>query len=287
MAVEKPSIKSFYTIDWHTARWGRGKIAPAPEDVVVHFTGSGGEGGSAIGTYKDWLLRPINSRCNAHYIVDAGGIYECVDPKKYACLYACAVKPAESHIKFYIDGNGEASPQACSHIKVAGNYNTINIEACSAKRTPVSRRPNAYMDDDFYFPDDTYRNLVSLVAWLLDSFSIRLANLIMHHNISGKLCPAMWCNSKEAFNGWTAFKNDVSLVLNKPVMAPDLPKPSGVGTDSGTGVDGTISVKEGDPFYMNSDGSIVLGYSKKDQALSYTFIRNGMYYTPLGYVKGA
>ncbi len=287
MAVEKPSIKSLYTIDWHTARWGRGKIAPAPEYVVVHFTGSGGNGGSAAQTYKNWLARPINSRCNAHYIVDAGGIYECVDPKKYACLYACAAAPAESHIQAYIDRNGEASPQACSHIKVAGNYNTINIEACSAKRTPVSRRPDAYMDTDFYFPDDTYRNLVSLAAWLLDSFSIRLTNLIMHHNISGKLCPAMWCNSKEAFNGWTAFKNDVAQVLNNKASARNLPKPSGAGTDSGTGATGTINVREGDPFYMYPDGSFILGYSATDQSLEYTFISGDMYYTSQGYVKGA
>lgn len=286
MAVKKPSIKSLYTIDWHTARWGRGKIAPAPEYVVVHFTGSGGKGGSASSTYKGWLARPIAARCNAHYIVDAGGIYECVDPKKYACLRACAAKPAETHIQYYIEGNGEASPQACSHIKVAGNYNTINIEVCSAKRTPVSRRPNAYMDTDFYFPDNAYRNLVSLASWLLDSFGLRLENLIMHHNISGKLCPAMWCNSREAFNGWSAFKNDVAQVLNKPVMAPDLPKPSGAGTDSGTGVSGTIYIREGAPFYVDAAKSIIIGYSRKDQVLSYSFINGGMYYTPLGYVEG-
>ena len=285
MAVEKPNIRSTYVIDWHTARWGRGKIAPAPEYVVVHFTGSGGKGGTAAATYKDWLLRSKNTRCNTHYLVDASGVYECVDPKKYACLFACVSIPADRHIQLYIDGNGEASPQACSHIKVAGNYNTINIEACSAKRTPVRKAPNAYMDTDFYFPDTTYRNLVALSAWLLDSFGIPLENLIMHHNISGKLCPAMWCNNRGAFEQWAAFKNDVALVLNKPVMAADLPAPDGEGTESGTLVTGNVRVKEGDPIYLDPHG-IVVGYVESDRVIPYTFERDGMYYTSLGYVKG-
>ena len=71
MTVEKPSIRHAFSIDWHTQRWGRGKMAPAPEYVVVHFTGSGGKGGSALGVYKDWAAREKKTRCNAHYIIDA------------------------------------------------------------------------------------------------------------------------------------------------------------------------------------------------------------------------
>lgn len=284
MTAKKPSIRHTFSIDWHIARWGRGKVAPAPEFVVVHFTGSGGDGGSAAATYTDWVSRKKSERGNAHYIVDAGGIYECVDPKTYSCQYACAAKASDDHIKFYTDGNGHPSQYACTHLKLAGNYNTINIEACSAKRTPVSRRSNAYMDTDFYFPNKTYENLVELCAWLLDEFGIPVGNLIMHHNISGKLCPAMWCNNDAAFNGWQAFKNDVATVLNKPVMAQDLPKPSGDGTESGTEVSGEVLVSKGDPIYMNP-GSIVIGYFDSDKSVHYTFERDGYYYTSEGYVK--
>jgi N-acetylmuramoyl-L-alanine amidase CwlA len=284
MTVEKPSIRHTYSIDWHIARWGRGKVAPAPEFVVIHFTGSG-NGWNAADTYKSWLKRPKASRGNTHYIVDSGGIYECVDPKKYSCQYACASKACDDHMKFYEKANGHPSPYACTHLRLAGNVNTINIEACSSKRTPVSGRPNAYMDTDFYFPNETYSNLVALTAWLLDEFGIPLRNLIMHHHISGKLCPAMWCNNDGAFDGWLAFKNDVAAIVNKPTVVEDLPEPSGSGTESGTDVAGTVRVSRGDSIYM-SPGGIVVGYFDTDKTLNYTFARDGYYYTDEGYVKG-
>lgn len=286
MTAKKPSISRAYPIDWHIARWGLGKIAPAPEFVVIHFTGTGGSGGTASAVYADWVSREKASRANCHYIVDAAGIYECVDPKQYACQFACAAKISTAHINFYVAANGKESPYAKSHIKLAGNFNTINIEACSAKRTPVSRRPDAYMDTDFYFPDATYRNLVGLTSWLLDEFGIPLSNLIMHHQISGKLCPAMWCNRPEAFNGWLAFKEDVAAILNKPVVLSELPTPSGEGTAAGTSNSGTVYVNRGDPMYMNP-GSIVVGYFDSAKTLTYEFQRNGYCYTSSGWVKGA
>ena len=280
MTVARPDIRREFTIDWHIQRWGRGNMAPAPEYVVIHFTGTGGSGGSARGVYADWASREKRLRCNSHYIVDASGIYECVDPKKYGCRAATGSKPCEEHIRFFPD-----SPLSCSHAGIAGNYNTINIEACSAKRSPVSRRRDAYMDDDFYFPDATYRNLVALAAWLLDEYGISPTNLIMHHQITGKLCPAMWCNSLGAINGWTAFKNDVVQVLNKAPTADDLPAPSGAGSES-AGNSGTIRVKKGTPYYMDAEGAVMLGYIQSDMELRYTEIRGSMYYTEEGYVKG-
>ena len=97
MTVQKPALIHMFRIDWHLAKWGKGKVAPAPEYVVVHFTGS--DDGTAIGTYKDWLTRKKSERGNSHYLVDASGIYECVDPKKYSCQFACASKRSESHIR--------------------------------------------------------------------------------------------------------------------------------------------------------------------------------------------
>lgn len=279
MTAEKPSISHKYTIDWNIARWGRGKVAPAPEFVVIHFTGSGGDGGSAKNIYNGWVSRDKKERANTHYLVDAGGIYECVDPKKYSCQFACASRQCVEHMKFY------TSKYSGTYNKLAGNFNTINIEACSAKRTPVSRRPNAYMDTDFYFPDRTYKNLVALTSWLLDEFGIPISNLIMHHHISGKLCPAMWCNNDGAFNGWFAFKNDVATVLNKAEAPGDLPRPSGDGTESGTRMDGRIRVSRGTAIYMSPHG-IVIGYISEDQSLEYRFVRDGYYYTDEGYIKG-
>lgn len=281
MTVEKPSIRHAFTIDWHTQRWGRGKMAPAPEYVVIHFTGSGGKGGSALGIYKDWAKRDKAHRCNSHYIVDASGIYEGVDPKKYGCLAATGSKKCVEHISFFPE-----STLACSHINVAGNYNTINIEACSEKRSPVSRRRNAYMDNDFYFPDETYKNLVALASWLLDDFGIPLSNLIMHHQITGKLCPAMWCNSKDALDQWTVFKKDVAQVLNKTPTVDEIPPPEGMASENG-GDSGTIEVKRGTPYYMDAAGTIMLGYIENDGALPYTAIKGDMYYTSEGYIKGA
>lgn len=280
MTVQKPSISHSFSIDWGIKQWGRGKMAPAPEYVVVHFTGSGGKGGTALNTYKDWLSREKKARCNTHYIVDASGIYEGVDPKKYGCLYATGSKPSEEHISFYPD-----SPMACSHLKLAGNFNTINIEACSAKRSPVSRRRDAYMDTDFYFPDATYTNLVSLASWLLDEFGIPLSNLIMHHQITGKLCPAMWCNNPEAFSQWSAFKSDVATVLNKSTTPDELPAPEGPASGSG-GASGTIDVKAGTSYYMDPEGMVTLGYIESDRTLEYTSVKGNMYYTGVGYVQG-
>jgi hypothetical protein len=106
----------------------------------------------------------------------------------------------------------------------------------------------------------------------------------MHHQITGKLCPAMWCNNDGAFAGWTAFRNDVAQVLNKSPTVDDLPAPTGDNTEN-DGHSGTINVKRGTPYYMDADGVIMLGYIDADKTLNYTAVKGDMYYTTEGYVR--
>ncbi|MDO5828670.1 MAG: hypothetical protein Q4Q25_00825, partial [Methanocorpusculum sp.] len=98
------------------------------------------------------------------------------------------------------------------------------------------------------------------------------------------LCPAMWCNSENAYSGWTAFKIDVSTVLNKAQSVNDLAAPTGPGSYAATFMPGTVYVSKGDPVYL-SPGGITIGFIPQDMSIEYTYTDSGYFYTRYGYVR--
>lgn len=270
MTISKPSVSTAHKLTRNISFWGVNR----PAYLVIHFTGGLTDTPSAqLATYKSYL----EAGSNAHYLVGSDGIWEMVDPEIYytrCSVGASCDKKSECVVK----GWGPAayrSKVACDHAGVAGHQNCISVEICSAK---AGRKICDPLDPGWYFTDDTYARAVELSAWICDHWSIKTPNIIMHNQITGKLCPAMWCNADGAEKGFFKFREDVAYRLNdiphealSPTAAPDKTK---------------ITVPQGAYFYSRPTASSArIGQATNNLILESTLEQNGFCYTEQGWVQ--
>lgn len=104
----------------------------------------------------------------------------------------------------------------------AYNYNSINIEVCSNKTNKKSLKAE---DLDWYFTEAEINLTAQLVKYLMDKYKININHVIMHHQVTGKLCPAMWCHNEASLRKWYDFKQKV-LNTKDPDVKPDTPVPT-------------------------------------------------------------
>ena len=120
----------------------------------------------------------------------------------------------------YVDDKDVAHHGGSTGVRGACNQNSIGIEMCV----------NA---------DGNYRTTVQktlyLTAELMKKYNIPLENVIRHHDISGKICPASMADNNWAL--WGQFKKDLAYIVN----AGSGPVSGG----GGTGVTGGGSVSGG------------------------------------------
>lgn len=114
----------------------------------------------------------------------------------------------------YNAGNSVFNEEELDNIRTylkATNRNTISIEVCSSKKNPKSLNAN---DTDWYFTDAAIDNTVQLVKYLMKKYNIPIERVIMHHHVTGKMCPAMWTHNEKELDGWYDF---VSQLRDKTV----------------------------------------------------------------------
>lgn len=73
------------------------------------------------------------------------------------------------------------------------NVDTISIECC-------------HPDSSGRFSKKTYKSLVHLSAWLCGKFHLGRANIIRHHDITGKMCPLYYVKHEDA---WLSLKKSI------------------------------------------------------------------------------
>ena len=86
------------------------------------------------------------------------------------------------------------------------NKNCINIEVCSSKKNKSTLRAE---DRDWFFSESELSLAAGLVKMLMEKYGIDSDHVIMHHHVTGKLCPAMWCHDEAELKGWRKFKERV------------------------------------------------------------------------------
>ena len=59
------------------------------------------------------------------------------------------------------------------------------------------------------FTDPGLDLTAGLVKMLMEKYGIDSDHVIMHHHVTGKLCPAMWCHDEGEPEGWRKFKERV------------------------------------------------------------------------------
>ena len=270
MSVSKPKITTLYRLSSNVQKWGHNR----PAYLVVHFTGGFSDSFGAMNKiYKSYLERGSN----AHYLVGNNAVWQMVDPNTYYCTYSCGSAVGKKNVCI-VPGWGPSTytgAMSMSHAGIVGHSNSINVEICSCKTGHKRCNP---MDDGWYFSDNTYSTAVKLCAWLCDEYSIKITNIVMHNQVTGKLCPAMWCNHTGAESGFEKFKRDVSYVLND-VLDGELISPN----QEPEG--GTINVPRGTYFYSRPDPfSPIVGQTTEDETIHYTVTKSGFYYTESGWV---
>lgn len=140
--------------------------------IVVHYVG-------AVSTAKNNVDYYANNKlqASAHYFVDETSIWQSVEDKNRA--WHC--------------GGGLQGSSGHTYYKICTNSNSIGIEMCCKKTT----------DGKWYFEDDTIKNTIELIKYLMDKHNIPIENVIRHFDVTGKNCPAPLIDE----DSWQSFKN--------------------------------------------------------------------------------
>ncbi len=137
--------------------------------IVVHYTGNDGDTDENNGKY----FKTNIVQASAHYFVDDDSITQSV-PDNHIAWHCGAKKYKHAYCR---------------------NANSIGVELCDDVRNGV-----------VYPSEKTIENALELVEHLMQKYSIPKANVIRHYDVSGKLCPAYWCGTKDKDTKWkTAF----------------------------------------------------------------------------------
>ena len=133
--------------------------------IVVHYTGNDGDTDENNGKY----FRNNIIGASAHYFVDDDSITQTV-PDNYIAWHCGAKKYKHAHCR---------------------NANSIGVELCDDVRNGV-----------IYPSGKTIENALELVEHLMQKYSIPKDNVIRHYDVTGKLCPAYWCGTKDKDTKW-------------------------------------------------------------------------------------
>lgn len=79
------------------------------------------------------------------------------------------------------------------------NYDSISIECC-------------YKARDGSFTQETYDSLISLLAWLTDTYGLSTDHILRHYDCGGKKCPLYYTEHEDA---WVRLKGDVAARQEK------------------------------------------------------------------------
>ena len=77
------------------------------------------------------------------------------------------------------------------------NYDSVSIECC-------------YKEENGSFTEATYDSLISLLAWLTDTYNLDTSHILRHYDCGGKKCPLYYTENEEA---WEQLKADVAAAL--------------------------------------------------------------------------
>lgn len=176
-----------------------------PKYIIIHYTaGTSSKSGAAKSTAQ-YFAKP-DAKSSADFIVDDCNIIQYnPDPKRYYCWSVGGSK--YKTMSTSVGGR---------YYGIVKNSNSVNIEMCSNKKNKNTL--NA-IDTDWYITDSTLNNAVELTKYLMSLYNIPISNVIMHHHVTGKVCPNPFCVNESALSKWESFKNKVSNSVdsNNPV----------------------------------------------------------------------
>ena len=234
--------------------------------IALHYTaGTTSKAGTAMSTAK-WFANGANPKnpASSDFIVDDSDVIQ-------------YNKDIENYYSWCVGGTKYTNPTTslgASLYGIATNKNTISIEICSNKRNPKSLDAN---DKDWYFTDAELDNTRELVKYLMKKYNIPIERVIMHHTVTGKLCPAMWTHNETELKGYYDFLKSIDNTVESTIIPPTTSTSSttlpykvkvkidslNVRADAGVNNKITCTIKKNEVYTIieekkvkNSDGSI-------------------------------
>lgn len=163
--------------------------------IVIHYTaGTSSTTGSAY-SLSEWYKSGANpaNPTSSDFVVDDETVV-CYNPD-IANRYTWGVGGAK-YSKMSTSEGGR-------YYGKCKNNNCINIEICSNKKTKKSLNAD---ETDWYFTDSELELAAKLVKYLMATYNILADHVIMHHHVTGKMCPAMWTHNESELEGWRKFQ---------------------------------------------------------------------------------
>ncbi len=165
-------------------------VSRRPQYIVWHYTaGTSSNQGKAKAIAE--MFAKTNNAASADYIVDDGSVVQYnPDVKKRYCWSVGGTK----YISMTTSAGGK-------YYGKCTNANSISVELCSSKKNTKTLNAS---DTDWYFTNETIQNAL----WLAKKLSKKYPDAIhiMHHHVTGKVCPNPWTVNEKALNGWEEFK---------------------------------------------------------------------------------
>jgi N-acetylmuramoyl-L-alanine amidase CwlA len=159
--------------------------------IVIHYTaGTTSKKGTANNT-AEYFSR-ASTRASADFICDDSTIVQ-FNPD------------ISNRYTWAVGGNKYSSMSTSLGGKYYGkckNSNSISIEMCSNK---TNKKSLGDYDTDWYLTEATINNAVELTKYLMDKYNIKADHVIMHHQVTGKLCPQPWVLKESSLKGWYSF----------------------------------------------------------------------------------
>ena len=161
--------------------------------IVLHYT-AGTSSKKGVARNNAAMFANPNSRdASADFIIDDGEIVQYNGD--IANRYTYAVGGAKYSVNY--------TPLAGTLYGKCKNNNSISIEMCSTK---VNRKSLEALDTDWSLSAAVVDKAVELTKYLMQRYNIPADRVIMHHHVTGKLCPQPWCLNTKRLAGWEAFK---------------------------------------------------------------------------------
>ena len=161
--------------------------------IVLHYTAGTSSAKGVARNIAAMFANPNNRPASADFIVDDGEIVQYNPNIKDRYTYAVGGKPYS--VRY--------TPLACTFYGKCKNHNSISIEMCSTKANKKSLQAT---DTDWSLSASVVDRAVELTKYLMKTYNIPADRVIMHHHVTGKLCPQPWCINPRRLDGWNRFK---------------------------------------------------------------------------------
>jgi N-acetylmuramoyl-L-alanine amidase CwlA len=161
--------------------------------IVLHYTAGTSSAKGVARNIAAMFANPNNRPASADFIVDDGEIVQYNPNIKDRYTYAVGGKPYS--VRY--------TQLACTFYGKCKNHNSISIEMCSTKANKKSLQAT---DTDWSLSASVVDRAVELTKHLMKTYNIPADRVIMHHHVTGKLCPQPWCINPRRLDGWNKFK---------------------------------------------------------------------------------